>query len=78
MSRRQKVRKAVRWARYFNRYGHIPDVLVASGYSRYLRTVEPWGYVRRQAKHRFMHGYANAEPATPGGTPSEPPEKGMS
>lgn len=57
MSRRQ-VRKAIRWARYFNRFGHIPFVLVGSGRSRYLRTVEPWGYVRRQAKHRFGHGYA--------------------
>lgn len=58
MSRRRKTRQSVRWARYFNHYGHIPGVLVGGKAawrvvwtSRY-RSRE-FVHVRRQAKHRF-------------------------
>lgn len=55
MIRRQKVRKAVRWARYFNRYGHQPDAIVGGwGAVRAIRAGGlHWGYVRQQAKRRF-------------------------
>lgn len=55
MNKRQKV---IRWARYFNHYGHIPDVLIGgSSANRAVITAWARGYgflhVRRQAKHRF-------------------------
>lgn len=58
MSRRRRLRRrSIRWARYFNHYGHIPDVLVGSGYSRYLRMTRPWGYIREQQKLPYSYGY---------------------
>lgn len=61
MSRRQN-RRAVRWARYCNRYGHIPEVFLGgwalsqviwqAGFERRYGYL----YVRRQAKHRYGEG----------------------
>jgi hypothetical protein len=55
VSRRRKVRRSVRWARYFNHYGHRPDVVVG-GWAAVRAMNVPgmhWKYIRRQAKHRF-------------------------
>jgi hypothetical protein len=62
VSRRRKLRRAIRWARYVNHYGHRPDVTLggrsasaaiwwswATGRHSYL-------HVRRQAGHRFGEG----------------------
>lgn len=52
-------RKAVRWARYFNHYGHIPNVYLGGWAahrvisSAMLHSQYSFIYVRRQAKHRF-------------------------
>jgi hypothetical protein len=57
VSRNRQQRRAIRWARYVNHYGHIPSVIVGGwaadraiwdglSYGR-------WRQVRRQAKHRF-------------------------
>lgn len=59
MSRRQN-RRAVRWARHFNRYAHIPGVLV--GGNAAFRVMwgswrpGPFRSVRRQTKHRYGEG----------------------
>lgn len=55
MSRARKVRRSVRWARYVNRYAHIP-LIVVGGYGAYA-AIQPfdkrWCAVRRQAKHPY-------------------------
>ncbi len=58
----------VRWARYLNRYAHIPFVIIG-GHSAIgaimpnLTRRGPYRYIRRQAKQRFVA--ANAK--RPGG-----------
>lgn len=56
MGRARRVRRSVRWARYFNRYGHMSGVAVG-GWAAVRALNVPgkhWMYVRRQAKHRFV------------------------
>ena len=55
VSRAKKVRRSIRWARYFNHYGHKLDVVVGGrGAVRAMNVRgKHWMYVRRQAKHRF-------------------------
>lgn len=56
MSRARKRRKAIRWARYTNRYAFMLDVSVG-GWS-FVRALNVpgrhWIYVRRQAKRKFV------------------------
>lgn len=55
MSRRRKVRRTVRWARYVNHYSHIPGVL-AGGNALYWTVpsrTPAWVRVRSQAKCRY-------------------------
>jgi hypothetical protein len=61
VSRARKLRRSVRWARYFNHYAHLSDVIIGGGPAHRLvvagvlghRSSLPFLYVRRQAKHRF-------------------------
>lgn len=57
MSRARKLRRVVRWARYVNRYAHIPHVAIGGqGATRAVWSGlfgATWGRVRRQAKHRY-------------------------
>lgn len=54
MSRNRKRRRAIRWARYLNRYTHINEVNVVTwGTIRAMALPgDHWMHVRRQAKHR--------------------------
>lgn len=62
MSRRRR-KTAVRWARYFNHYAHIPYSVVGGwGALRALNTAlrdEAFRHVRRQQKHHYGRGYSN-------------------
>ena len=55
MSRRRKIRRSVRWARYFNHYSYMSDVIIGGDGAVAAIWVKGrhWKYVRRQAKHRF-------------------------
>lgn len=59
MSRRTGVREALRWARYINHYGHIPQAKVGGQTAfdaiSWALSHGGSGYriVRDQAKHRF-------------------------
>jgi len=59
VSRARKTRRHIRWARYFNHYGHKLDV-VLGGWSAVRamtsRDSRRWAYVRRQQKRRFQGG----------------------
>lgn len=58
MSKSRKRKKAIRWARYFNRYAHSMCITVG-GWSCVRAMNVPgkhWMYVRRQQKHRFDAG----------------------
>lgn len=65
MSRHRQNRRAVRWARYFNHYGHIPEVFLGGWsanrviWSSMRQRRYAFLYVRRQAKHRFGEGRAS-------------------
>jgi hypothetical protein len=55
MSRERKRYYAIRWARYFNHYGHMLSVGV--GGEAAIRAMhisgQQWKYVRRQQKRKF-------------------------
>lgn len=55
MSKASRRRKSVRWARYFNHYGHKLDVVVGGWAAVRAMNIQGqhWKHVRRQAKHRF-------------------------
>jgi hypothetical protein len=52
-----RKRRTIRWARYFNRYDHIPLVVIG-GWSAVRAMTPPhnrtWGYLRNQG--RRSHG----------------------
>lgn len=59
MSNARKRRRAIRWARYFNHYGHMLDVVLGGNgavNAMCSRSSRCWSFVRRQAKHRFSEG----------------------
>lgn len=56
MSTARKRRRTIRWARYFNHYGHMPSVLLGGDGAVNAMTFvsgRHWSYIRHQAKHRF-------------------------
>ena len=64
MSRLARKRRSLRWARMFNRFGHIPSAAVG-GWAA-IRAMHPrvvgrsWMHVRHQQPHRYGKGYRNA------------------
>lgn len=61
MNRAKHRGRCVKWARYVNRYGHIPEVIIGGwGAVRAMNYGPPrstYYRVRYQQKHPFMKGY---------------------
>ena len=60
MSKARKLRRARRWARYVNHYGHIPGVIIGGWAATRLMNIPGpwWPIIRRQDRIAWGRGYA--------------------